>query len=53
MKKSGIGSRMVQESKCQCILYIFGCSLFFMNVCIGGEHIAHLVQSNKPMHKKI
>jgi hypothetical protein len=22
-----------------------------MSVCIGGENIAHLVQSNKPMYK--
>jgi hypothetical protein len=24
-----------------------------MNGCIGGENIAHLVQSNKPMYKEI
>jgi hypothetical protein len=29
----------------------FWMSLFFMSVCIGGKHIAHLVQSNKPMYK--
>jgi hypothetical protein len=23
--------------------HIFGCSLFFMSVCIGGEHIALLI----------
>jgi hypothetical protein len=28
-----------------------GCSLFFMSVCIGGENMAHLIQSNKPMYK--
>ncbi len=42
-------------SKIKMLMHIiyFGCSLFFMNVCIGGEHIAHLVQSNKPMYKQM
>ncbi len=30
------------------MLQVFG-SLFFMSVCIGGENIAHVVQSNKPI----
>jgi hypothetical protein len=29
-------------------LWVF---IIFMSVCIGGEHIAHLVQSNKLMYK--
>jgi len=43
--KKGSGIKMLMH-----IIY-FGCSLFFMNVCIGGEHMAHLVQWNKQMYK--
>jgi len=25
--------------------------IFYECVCIGGENVAHLVQSNKPMYK--
>jgi hypothetical protein len=34
-------------------MHIIGFWVFitFTNLCIGGENIAHLIQSNKPMYK--
>jgi hypothetical protein len=42
--RNGLGIEMLMH------IIIFGFSLIFKNVCIDGENIAHLVQSNKPMY---
>jgi hypothetical protein len=42
---NGLGIKMLMH------IIHFWVFFIFMNVLIGGENIAHLVQSNKPMYK--
>jgi hypothetical protein len=43
--RDGLGIKMLMH------IIGFWMLITFMNLCIGGESLAHLVQSNKPMYK--